>query len=705
MTSCNKRAARSRPVWDAVAERVQALLAESVRWTGGKQRLTATRLHALLRTEGHRVGVTVVKEAVAEWKRQRREVFVPLTYRPGDLAEVDFFEVLVDVDGIRRKAWLFLMRLMYSGRDFAWIYERQDQISFLDGHVRAFAHFEGVPARVAYDNLRAAVVRILVGGARTLTPRFAALASHYLLEACFCRPGEGHDKGGVEARGKAVRQQALVPIPVGPTLAVINAALLAQMDARLDTPRDATGQTIGVRFTEEQRLLRAAPLPFAAEATTFATVSPRALVRLEGAVYSVPSRWAGLDLIVRIGATTVTIVGREGTRILHPRKRFGQRSIDYRHYLAELARKPQAVRQVLPDLLRDLGDPFPAIWDQLQGAHGPREAARLFAKVLGQLETSGAAVVVPALTRALATGTPLLLAVTPARSSPACVALDAVPARVARHCRDQRLCRRLRRLALGRCRMSAATLARDLVVAQTRALKLPGVARTFEALARQARDAHWPHEEYLHEVLTAEQASRHESVMRQRLREARFPEVKTLDTFDFAAADGVSATQIHTLARGEWVTAPENLIFAGPIGTGKTHLAIALGVEATKQKRRVLFTRAADLVRQLLEARDARELTRLQQRLLRVDVLIVDEVGFVPFERAGGELLFNLITDRYERRATVVTTNLAFAEWVTVFAGDEKLTTALLDRLAHHATVITTKGKSYRMRQRRSAGS
>ena len=250
----------------------------------------------------------------------------------------------------------------------------------------------------------------------------------------------------------------------------------------------------------------------------------------------------------------------------------------------------------------------------------------------------------------------------------------------------------------------SATLTLDLIVTQTRGLKLPGVARTFEALARQAREAHWPHEEYLHEVLSAEHASRHESVIRHRLREARFPEVKTLDTFDFAAAEGVQAAQIHALARGEWITAPENLILAGPIGTGKTHLALALGLEATKQKRRVLFVRAADLVRQLVEARDARELGRLQRRLLTLDLLIIDELGFVPFDRTGGELLFNLISDRYERRATAVTTNLAFAEWVTVFAGDEKLTTALLDRLAHHASVITTKGKSYRMRKRRGQG-
>jgi transposase len=417
---------RARPVWAAVRGRVEGLLTESARWTGGKQQLTATRLHELLVADGHQVGVTLVKTAVAEWRRQRREVFVPLTYRPGDLAEVDFFEVLVDLDGVRRKAWLFLMRLMYSGRDFAWIYARQDQTSFLDGHVRAFAHFGGVPARVAYDNLKAAVVRVLVGGERTLTPRFAALASHYLLEPCFCRPGEGHDKGGVESRGKAVRRQALTPIPSAPTLDAINAALLARMDARLTLGRDGAGETIGTRFAGEAAVLRPVPLPFVAEATTFATVSPRALVRLEGAVYSVPCRWAGLDLVARVGATLVTIVGRDGTAIRHPRKRFGERSIDYRHYLPELAKKPQAVRQVLPDLLRDLGDPFPAVWAHFHAAHPEREAARLFAKVLGQIEVQGLPQVAATLAVALTTGTPLLLAAT--TPGPTRVAIDVPPA-------------------------------------------------------------------------------------------------------------------------------------------------------------------------------------------------------------------------------------------------------------------------------------
>jgi transposase len=401
---------RPRPVWEKVSERIDELLAESPTWTDKKQQLTATQLHDMLRQEGHKVGVTLVKEAVAEWRRQRREVYIPLVYRPGDLAEVDFFEVLVDEAGRRCKAWLFLFRLMYSGRDFAWLYHRQDQIAFLDGHVRAFAHL-GVPARIAYDNLRPAVVRILAGADRQLTTRFAALASHYLFEPCFCRPATGHDKGGVEARGKTVRWQHVVPIPAGPSLDAINPELLGRVDARLSTHRAETTETIGERWVVEAPALRPATVPFDPARTDIVTASRRSLVRLDGGYYSVPEQWARLDITAHVGAEIVEFVGPDGRRIPHARLRFGGKSVDYRHHLRSLSTKPQAVRQVMPDLLEDLGDPFPAVWRQLEAVHGPRDAARVFARILGQLERHGASIVGPALVAALATGTPLLLAV------------------------------------------------------------------------------------------------------------------------------------------------------------------------------------------------------------------------------------------------------------------------------------------------------
>src|SRR5881397_656044 len=133
---------------------------EAPQWTQGKQRLTATRLHRLLVEEGHAVGATLVKAYVAEWKRRRQEVFIPLVYEPGDLGEIDFFEVWVDVATVREKAWLFVVRLMASGRDFAWLYPRQDQVCFLDGHVRAFAHLGGVPRRLLPDYVARHVIGV-----------------------------------------------------------------------------------------------------------------------------------------------------------------------------------------------------------------------------------------------------------------------------------------------------------------------------------------------------------------------------------------------------------------------------------------------------------------------------------------------------------------------------------------------------------------
>jgi len=235
---------------------------------------------------------------------------------------------------------------------------------------------------------------------------------------------------------------------------------------------------------------------------------------------------------------------------------------------------------------------------------------------------------------------------------------------------------------------------------QIKALKLPAIGREYISLSRRAGDGGWSYEEFLKELLDKELRSRQERTAAHRLREARFPDVKTLDQIDWTALSGVSRPKIAELTSCAYIEDAEDIVIAGPIGTGKTHLAIALGVEAARRRYRVVFIRAADLVRDLLEARDARTLGRMHQRIQRAVLLIVDELGFVPFNRAGGELLFNLLSERHERKSTIVTTNLAFSEWVQVL-GDEKLTTALLDRLAHRAHILTTKGPSYRMNRRR----
>ena len=277
---------RPRPVLEQVRPRLEQLVEEWSERTTAKQRITGRRLQRALREEGYEVGITLVLEYLREWRRTRAEVYVPLVHRPGESAQADFFEVSVELAGERRKAWLFLMRLMHSGRDFVRLYERQDQLAFLDGHVRAFAHFGGVPRRTVYDNLAAAVRRVQFPR-RALTERFAALASHYGVEPSFARPGEGHDKGGVEWRGRGVRLQVLTPIPRGDSMHELSEQMQGEVD-RL------APQRVWERFASEEPALR--PLPdvaFEARRLQPVSVSRSALVRVEGAWYSVPERWAG----------------------------------------------------------------------------------------------------------------------------------------------------------------------------------------------------------------------------------------------------------------------------------------------------------------------------------------------------------------------------------------------------------------------------
>ena len=397
------RSQRPAPSRDLVRDRVAALLEQWRLRTTRKQRVTGSRLHRQLVEEGYLVGKTTVYEVLREYQRRSSEVFIPLAYRPGELAQVDFFEVTVDVSGQRRAAWKFVMRLMWSGYDFVWLYERCDQLSFLDAHVRAFAHFGGVPQRCAYDNLSAAVHR-RVGAfcvTRKLTERFSALASHYLFEPCFTRPGEGHDKGGVEARGKGIRLQHLTPIPLGESLAEIAGGLLAEVTRHAGLRHDAQGRSTADRFGEEQACLRELPaVPFQARQVRTLHASSSATVMVDGATYSVPSRWARLQVTAYVGVEDIRLVCRAEEEV-HPRRPAGTKSVRYRHYLPELARKPQAVRQVAPELLAELGEPYGRLWQLLEGAYGGLEAARVLARLLAVIDREGAEVVSAALDRVL----------------------------------------------------------------------------------------------------------------------------------------------------------------------------------------------------------------------------------------------------------------------------------------------------------------
>lgn len=391
---------RGQPVLERVRSRLDELIEEWSGRTTKKQRLTASRLHRRLRDEGYDVGITTVQKYFREKKREVAEVFVPLVHRIADEAQVDFFEVTVELDGVRCKRWMFVLRLMYSGRDFAWLYEHCDQVSFFDGHVRAFAHFGGVPARCIFDNLSPAVRKVMFPG-RKLTSRFMALVSHYLFEPCFARPGTGHDKGGIEGRGKVLRYQHLVPIPRGADLEAIAAELLGNLDVQAVTKKNVEGHTVMDRFAEEQPLLRSLPArPFEPRLVVLLQANRKALVSYGAAVYSVPSHWKQLEVTAYVGPIDIRFICREEIQV---RKRVGrkERNIKYRDYLSELRRKPQAVRQVAPELLEELSEPFGALWQLLERTHGGREAGRIFAKVLGTVVEHGESAVAQALKKAL----------------------------------------------------------------------------------------------------------------------------------------------------------------------------------------------------------------------------------------------------------------------------------------------------------------
>ncbi|WP_417382873.1 IS21-like element helper ATPase IstB [Gimesia sp.] len=227
-------------------------------------------------------------------------------------------------------------------------------------------------------------------------------------------------------------------------------------------------------------------------------------------------------------------------------------------------------------------------------------------------------------------------------------------------------------------------------------LRLPTILRECEKIAARCATDNVDHLGYLLQLCELELIERERRAADRRLKEARFPTYKTLETFDFQSQPGLNKLLVSELMRGEFIEQRENILQVGNSGTGKTHLAVALGIAACGQGKRVRFYQVTELITQLMEAREQRELTRLKKQIAKLDLLILDELGYVPASKLGSELLFDVISTAYERFSLIVTTNLPFENWTEVL-GSERLTGATLDRLTHRCHILETTGESYRL--------
>lgn len=230
-------------------------------------------------------------------------------------------------------------------------------------------------------------------------------------------------------------------------------------------------------------------------------------------------------------------------------------------------------------------------------------------------------------------------------------------------------------------------------------LKLPYIRENYEAIAKIAARKKWDHIQYLSELVAQESNLRRDRCIQRRIKMARFPVIKTMDQFDWSWPKKINQAQVKNLFRLKCIEEKSNIILIGSVGVGKTHIATALGYQACLKNNTVLFTSAIDAVNNLIAAQHTGQLKQELKKYLKPSLLIMDELGYLPIDKTGADLLFQIISERYERGSIIITTNRVFKEWPEIFNNDTTLTSALLDRLLHHTEAVLIEGDSYRMRK------
>ena len=636
-----------------------------------KQRHTAKRIFERLKEEhGFTGGYTIVKDYVRSAELHSREMFVPLTHAPGE-AQADFGEALVVIAGVEQKAHYLAMDLPHSDDCFVVAFPAETTEAFLEGHVRAFAYFGGVPTRILYDNTKIAVARILGGEERQKTRAFSELQSYYLFADKFGRPAKGNDKGKVEGLVGYARRNFMVPIPRVSSWEELNTRLEAECRKRRHRRLRGHTETIGERFERD----RAAMLPLPAAALRSlredrGRVSSLSLVRYRSNDYSVPTavraspgtgeglRASGGDRLWQRGhrpARNAAMNARRWSSIRCTTWRCSNRRRGRwtrpRHWPAGSCRSASPTAASARSQAQEAWQPRVCAGAAADGDLRPRGSnsrhRRRLAAGHDQLRRGAPSAAVPHRTKTAAAGYGEL-------SAPA-----AGPG--AHHAG-----RRLHEPAGGGVRMSSTIFATNtathtadtpqlLLEHHLKELRLPTILREYDKVARQCAVEQVDYQHYLLRMTELELLDRERRATERRIRQAKFPVVKTMDSFDFLAIPSLNKTLVLELARCEFLARRENVLLLGNSGTGKTHIALALGLAACQRGHRVRFTTTAALVSELIEARDEKKLLRFQKQIASYELLIVDELGFVPLSKTGAELLFEMLSQRYERGSTMVT--------------------------------------------------